>query len=293
MDNNIIVGIGEVLWDVFPDRKVPGGAPANFAYHISQFGYEGHVVSAVGRDELGDDLLAGYRSKGLRCMIEQTVHPTGTVQITLSGDGIPQYEICRDTAWDNIPFTAHTAALARRARAACFGSLAQRSGVSRATIRRFLAAMPADSLRIFDINLRQSFYCESLVRESLDAADMLKINDEEIVVLGTMLGIAGSEERVCRTLIDRFGLRVLVLTKGAVGSYVFTPGETSYLPTPRVEVADTVGAGDSFTAAFTAAYLRGAPVAEAHRLAVEVSAYVCSQYGAMPALDARYRNLFS
>ena len=290
MKNNIIVGIGEVLWDVFPTRKVPGGAPANFAYHISQFGYEGYVVSAVGCDGLGDELLERFDEKRLRYLIERTANPTGTVQVTLTGEGIPQYEICEGTAWDNIPFTSQMSELAKSARAACFGSLAQRNSVSRDTIRRFLSAMPADSLRIFDINLRQSYYDEILIRESLEQAGMLKINDEEVVVLGRLLGIAGDEESVCREVMRRYNLQIVVLTKGATGSYVFTSAETSYLPTPHVEVADTVGAGDSFTAAFTAAYLQGLPVPEAHRLAVDVSAFVCTQHGAMPVLEPSYLN---
>ncbi|MCC8187002.1 MAG: carbohydrate kinase [Bacteroides sp.] len=285
--NKIIVGMGEALWDVLPDGKKIGGAPANFAYHVSQFGFDSRVVSAVGRDALGKEILDVFCGKKLQCQIETVDYPTGTVQVTLDAEGIPCYEIKENVAWDNIPFTDSLKRLALSTRAVCFGSLAQRSEVSRRTINRFLDTMPdtEDQLKIFDINLRQSFYSREVLMESFRRCNVLKINDEELVTISRMFGYPGIDlEDKCWILLAKFNLKMLILTCGTNGSYVFTPGAISYQETPRVKVADTVGAGDSFTGAFCAALLSGKPVQEAHKLAVEVSAYVCTQSGAMPEL---------
>lgn len=282
--NKTVVGIGEILWDVFPERKVLGGAPANFAYHVTQFGYDGVAVSAIGDDELGEEILSTLADKGLGHLISKTPFPTGTVQVTLDGAGIPSYNICEGVAWDNLPFGEKSRELAARTSAVCFGSLAQRSEVSRRSIRDFLGAMPEGSLKVFDINLRQHFYTRELILESLDMAGILKINDEELAIVSAMFGIEGSEQELCERLLREYRLDLVILTKGSAGSYVFSDGSASYLPTPQVQVADTVGAGDSFTAAFIASYMRGEPIARAHELAVRVSAYVCTRHGAMPPL---------
>lgn len=289
---DIVVGLGEILWDVFPERKILGGAPANFAYHISQFGFNGYAVSAIGEDLLGKEILENLEQKSLNYLIEKTVYPTGTVQVTLDKEGIPQYKILENVAWDNIPFTARTENLAKNTRTACFGSLAQRNEVSRATIRQYLETMPEDSLKIFDINLRQKFYSKELIHESLTLANILKINDEEILVVADLYGWPGEEQDICKRLLNEYKLDIIILTKGTEGSYVFTPRQTSSLPTPKVHVADTVGAGDSFTAAFIAAYMHGERIEDAHQLAVEISAYVCQQHGAMPKLTDAHLELF-
>ncbi|MBD8388936.1 carbohydrate kinase [Dysgonomonas sp. BGC7] len=289
---NIVVGLGEILWDVFPERKVLGGAPANFAYHVSQFGFNGYTVSAIGEDLLGKEILSSLEDKKLNYLIETTDYPTGTVQVSLNKSGVPQYEICENVAWDNIPFTARTENLAKNTQTVCFGSLAQRSAVSRETIRKFLAAMPEDSLKIFDINLRLDYYTKEIIEESLQMANMMKINDEEVIKIANLFGWDGEEQDICRKLLEKYNLNILILTKGTEGSFVFTPRQTSYQPTPKVHVADTVGAGDSFTAAFIAAYLHGQRIEDAHQLAVEVSAYVCLQHGAMPKLPDAYLELF-
>lgn len=289
---DIVVGLGEILWDVFPERKILGGAPANFAYHISQFGFNGYAVSAIGEDLLGKEILENLEQKGLNYLIEKTVYPTGTVQVNLDKEGIPQYKILENVAWDNIPFTARTENLAKNTRTACFGSLAQRNEVSRATIRQYLETMPEDSLKIFDINLRQKFYSKELIHESLTLANILKINDEEILVVADLYGWPGEEQDICKRLLNEYKLDIIILTKGTEGSYVFTPRQTSSLPTPKVHVADTVGAGDSFTAAFIAAYMHGERIEDAHQLAVEISAYVCQQHGAMPKLTDAHLELF-
>lgn len=285
--NNIVVGMGEALWDVLPEGKKIGGAPANFAYHVSQFGLNSRVVSAVGEDKLGTEILDNFRAKQLNCMIETVPYPTGTVQVELDAEGVPCYDIKEGVAWDNIPFTPALADLARQTRAVCFGSLAQRSVVSRQTINSFLDAMPQDDnvLKIFDVNLRQSFYTKEILCNSFSKCNILKINDEELVTVSRMFGYPGIDlQDKCWILLAKYNLKMLILTCGVNGSYVFTPGNVSFVETPKVEVADTVGAGDSFTATFVAAILKGLCVQEAHKLAVKVSAYVCTQNGAMPVL---------
>ena len=285
--NNIIVGMGEALWDVLPEGKKIGGAPANFAYHVSQFGFDSRVVSAVGNDELGDEIMEVFKEKQLKNQIERVDYPTGTVQVTLDDEGVPCYEIKEGVAWDNIPFTDELKRLALNTRAVCFGSLAQRNEVSRATINRFLDTMPDidGQLKIFDINLRQDFYTKEVLRESFKRCNILKINDEELVTISRMFGYPGIDlQDKCWILLAKYNLKMLILTCGINGSYVFTPGVVSFQETPKVPVADTVGAGDSFTAAFCASILNGKSVPEAHKLAVEVSAYVCTPSGAMPEL---------
>lgn len=291
--NKIIVGMGEALWDVLPEGKKIGGAPANFAYHVSQFGFDSRVVSAVGNDELGDEILDVFSDKELKHRIERVDFPTGTVQVALDGEGVPCYEIKENVAWDNIPFTDELKRLALSTRAVCFGSLAQRSEVSRATINRFLDTMPdiEGQLKIFDINLRQHFYTKEVLKESFEKCNVLKINDEELVVISRMFGYPGIDlQDKCWILLAKYNLKMLILTCGTNGSYVFTPGAVSFQETPKVPVADTVGAGDSFTAAFCASVLTGKTIKEAHKLAVEVSAYVCTQSGAMPILPEVLRN---
>ena len=287
---DIVVGMGEALWDMLPEGKKIGGAPANFAYHVSQFGLSSCVVSAIGDDSLGKEIIENFASKGLNHHIAQVPYPTGTVQVDIDQAGIPQYEIKENVAWDNIPYTAHVEALAENTKAVCFGSLAQRSVVSRSTINRFLDAMPQtdDTLIVFDINLRQGFYNKEILCNSMKRCNILKINDEELILVSRMFGYPGIDlQDKCWILLGKYNLKMLILTCGINGSYVFTPGHVSFQPTPQVEVADTVGAGDSFTAAFIASLLKGKSVTEAHHLAVQTSVYVCTQNGAMPLLPAQ------
>ncbi len=286
---DIIVGMGEALWDVLPEGKKIGGAPANFAYHVSQFGLPSCVVSAVGDDALGKEIIDNFTSKGLNHLIATVPYPTGTVQVEIDQAGVPQYEIKENVAWDNIPYTVHLEALAENTKAVCFGSLAQRNVVSRNAINRFLDTMPQtdDSLVVFDVNLRQGFYNKEILCNSMKRCNILKINDEELVTVSRMFGYPGIDlQDKCWILLGKYNLKMLILTCGINGSYVFTPGNVSYQPTPKVEVADTVGAGDSFTAAFIASILRGKSVAEAHSCAVQTSAYVCTKKGAMPILPS-------
>lgn len=289
-----IVGIGEALWDILPEGKTLGGAPANFACHASQFGFRGIAVSAVGDDELGRGIIRQLQQRHLDYIIETVAYPTGTVGVTLHAGGIPSYEIKQGVAWDNIPFSPQIEAVAKECSAVCFGSLAQRNGVSRRTICRFLDAMPKGDgrYRIFDINLRQNFYSKEIISESMSRCDILKINDEELAVVGRLFGYPDTgQQDICRQLLGKYDLKMLILTCGASGSYVFTPGDVSFIDTPKVEVADTVGAGDSFTAAFVSSLLQGKSVKEAHRCAVMVSAYVCTQNGAMPVLPESLKSM--
>lgn len=287
--NDIVVGMGEALWDVLPEGKKIGGAPANFAYHVSQFGLPSCVVSAVGDDALGKEIIENFTSKGLNQLIAEVPYPTGTVQVEIDPAGVPQYEIKENVAWDNIPYTAHLEMLAEKTKAVCFGSLAQRNVVSRNTINRFLDAMPQkeDTLVVFDVNLRQGFYNKEILCNSMKRCNILKINDEELVTVSRMFGYPGIDlQDKCWILLGKYNLRMLILTCGINGSYVFTPGNVSFQPTPKVEVADTVGAGDSFTAAFIASILKGKSVQEAHLTAVQTSAFVCTKKGAMPTLPS-------
>lgn len=287
--NDMVVGMGEALWDVLPEGKKIGGAPANFAYHVSQFGLPSCVVSAVGDDALGREIVENFTSKGLNQLIAEVPYPTGTVQVEIDQAGIPQYDIKENVAWDNIPYTDQLESLAKRTKAVCFGSLAQRNVVSRDTINRFLDAMPQtdDSLVVFDVNLRQGFYNKEILCNSMSRCNILKINDEELVTVSRMFGYPGIDlQDKCWILLGKYNLKMLILTCGINGSYVFTPGNVSFQPTPKVEVADTVGAGDSFTAAFISSILKGRSVQEAHSRAVRTSAYVCTRKGAMPILPA-------
>ena len=292
-----IVGLGEILFDCLPEGKKLGGAPANFAYHVSQFGLNGIAVSAIGKDEDGK-LVRELLPSNLNTHLEEVDFPTGTVQVTLE-NGIPQYDICLGVAYDNIPWTPAVEEIAKNARAVCFGSLAQRTAVTRSTVQKFLDTMPQlGTLKVFDINLRQNWYSKEVIEESLRRCNVLKINDEEIIMVCKLLDLGNIEgvdpqnellqpvsfEDQVRDLIRIYDLQMVVLTCGAFGSYVVTLDDLSFQATPKVKVADTVGAGDSFTGSFVACVLNGKPIAEAHKTAVQVSAFVCSQNGAMPKI---------
>ena len=284
--DNYIVGIGEVLWDYFEDKDdyVLGGAPFNFAYHVNQFGLNSLVISAIGNDKLGQKLEADVRKKNVPYMLERLNLPTGVVNIK-EVDGKPRYDILTERAWDYISKTEQLKEIAANTKAACFGSLAQRSETSRNSILAFLDAMPSDALRIFDINLRQNWYTEEVIKTSLQKANVLKINDDELLIIQRMFGyIDITQENTCRLIMRDYQLDMLILTCGDKGSYIFTKDEMSYLSTNDIKVVDTVGAGDSFTASFIASILLGKTILAAHRIAVNVSAFVCTQAGATPII---------
>ncbi|PWD99819.1 carbohydrate kinase family protein [Marinilabilia rubra] len=278
-----VVGIGEILWDLLPEGKQLGGAPANFAWHAKQLGANGAVISAIGQDKLGDEILELINSKGLTNGISILEKPTGTVGVELV-NGIPDYTIFEDVAWDRIELNKTAIEVLDHADAICFGSLAQRSEVSRQTIRKALEATPIGCEKVFDINLRQNYYSKEIIEASLQQATVFKLNDEELIELRKMFQLEGDDLKVCGELMGKFNLKLLALTGGEEGSTLMTISEVSHLETPKVEVADTIGAGDSFTAAITMGLLEGLPLPEIHRRAVNLSAFVCTQNGAMPSL---------
>ncbi len=280
MKRPIVIGMGEFLWDVLPDGKKAGGAPVNFAYHASQNGAEGWAVSAVGHDELGEELLDVARAHGINLCVAEVGYPTSTVQVELH-DGKPDFIICEDVAWDYIPLTEEAMNLAKQASAISFGTLAQRSPVSHEATVALVNLLPEDALRIYDINLRQHYYSKELISKSLEISNVFKINDEELEILKDMFEIADMDtDGVCRYFIETYNLKMLVLTGGAEFSSIYTRDSVSTLPTPRVEVVDSVGAGDSFSGSFIGSLLSGKSIPEAHRTAVETAAYVCTQAGA-------------
>ena len=283
-----IVGLGEVLWDVFPTHKQLGGAPANFAYISSLLGDEAIVASRVANDQLGHEVLARLDELGLSRAFVQTdeEHPTGTVKVEVGRDGQPRFEITQDVAWDFLGWTVAWEELAHRADAVCFGSLAQRSRLSRATIQRFVRATRPEAVRIFDINLRQSFYSAEVLCESAERADIVKLNHEEVLPLMTVLGESPADDLgAARWLCDHFELKLVCVTRGGNGSLLVTPSAHHEHSGLRVLVADTVGAGDAFTATLVHHYLRHSDLATMNEAANRVGSWVASKPGATPAAE--------
>ncbi|MBR1777339.1 MAG: carbohydrate kinase [Alphaproteobacteria bacterium] len=280
----LIIGIGELLWDMLPAGKRAGGAPANFVYHAARAGAQGYVVSAVGQDALGDELLQELEKNKIGHCLSRVPYPTGTVKVTLK-NGIPDYEIVENVAWDHIRVSKEAAALMKKADAVCFGTLASRSPESRRTIETLLSYTPEKALRFFDINLRGNYYSYGLIDTLLKKSNIFKINDEELTVLQNLFHLPAQEEQACMELLQRYGLRCVILTAGERHSCIYATDEKSFLPTPKVQVADTVGAGDSFSGAFTTSILTGKSLKEAHAAAVRTAAFVSSRSGAWPIYE--------
>lgn len=278
----VVVGIGELLWDVLPTGKRAGGAPINFVYHATQQGAEGFAISAVGNDVSGTEIVQELDQNGISHVLGIVGYPTGSVMVELK-DGIPTYTIIEGVAWDHIPLTQESINLVKKADAVCFGTLAQRSVESRTTIHTLLSYAREDALRFFDINIRQSYYSEELIRSLLEKANVFKINDEELELVRKMFSLSDDEDTACRKLIERFGLRFMILTAGSRYSTIYTADDQSTIRTPKVEVVDTVGAGDSFSGAFVYSILTGKSLREAHQNAVDTAAFVCTKAGAWPA----------
>ncbi|WP_075556801.1 carbohydrate kinase family protein [Parabacteroides timonensis] len=281
----VVVGIGELLWDLLPTGKTAGGAPINFVYHASRLGAEGYAISAIGDDDNGREILNELDKNSIRYLIDKVPYPTGTVNVELKEDGIPEYTITERVAWDHISPTSVAVDLAERVDAICFGTLGQRSLQSRDAIQAILSFAPDTAYRLFDINLRQHYYDKVLIEESLYLANVLKMNDEELLRLKELFDLTGSEEKIATWFMKNYNLRMVVLTAGASYSTVYTPEEVSTLQTPKVEVIDTVGAGDAFSAALIMSLLNGVKLSEAHRYAVKIAAFVCSNQGAWPAYE--------
>jgi fructokinase len=283
--NYKIAGIGEVLWDLLPQGKVLGGAPANFAYHARMLGADSYIVSAIGKDELGTEIIDRLSSHNIHLQIEELDHPTGVVNVSLNEAGVPCYEIKEQVAWDHISLSNQVADLATQLDAVCFGSLAQRSNISEMSIKKFVSLVPDNALKVFDINLRQNYYTKALIDESLQLANVLKINDEELQALVGMYGLSGDDLSACRHLAKMFNLKMVACTYGANGSLLCSLTESSFMKTPKVTVKDTVGAGDAFSAALIVGMLNDFPMKRFHEMAVKLSAYICTMEGAMPRYD--------
>ena len=277
----VIVGVGELLWDMLPTGKRAGGAPVNFVYHAACMGADGYAISAIGKDELGKEVVRELDDNRIKHSLGIVDYPTGTVEVVLK-DGNPTYNIIQDVAWDHIPLTVEAEELVKKADAVCFGTLAQRSPESRETIQTLLKNTRKEALLIFDINIRQSYYSKELIEEMLERANVFKVNDEEMVLVREMFGLDDDEDTACRQLLERYSLLYMILTAGSAYSSVYTAKEKSMFPTPKVKVVDTVGAGDSFSGAFVYSILCGKSLQEAHRIAVETAAYVCEREGAWP-----------
>jgi len=284
-EKRLVVGLGELLWDVLPDARLLGGAPANFAYHAALLGDEGVVASRVGDDDLGREAIARLARLGLdtRHVQVDRARPTGTVDVRLDERGRPDFTIAGDVAWDFIEWTPELEELASAADAVCFGTLAQRSPASAGTIRRFLDAAPAGAVRVFDINLRQAFYSAETIAQSLGLARIVKLNDEELPRVAALLGLgAGDELASARAIIEAFGPDLVCVTRGDAGSLLATATGAAEHPGCKVEVADSVGAGDAFTAALVHHYLRGRPLGAMSEAANRMGAWVASSAGATP-----------
>jgi fructokinase len=285
------VGIGEVLWDLLPTGRQLGGAPTNFAYHAQALGLRGRVVSAVGTDTPGQDILGRLDALGLdRSLVHQDAeHPTGTVDVTLDGEGLPSYVIHADVAWDFIPQTSQLLEQARDVTVVCYGTLAQRSPVSRATIQAFIQNTPADALRIFDVNLRQNYYSAETLRALLSLSNVVKLNEGELPIVTELLGIQERGVEALQCLVSRFKLRLAALTRGAQGSVLVTPAQVSEHPGLKATIVDTVGAGDAFTAAVAVGFLARHGLDEINDAANHLAAYICSQNGATPTVPDELR----
>jgi fructokinase len=283
-----IIGIGEVLWDLFPQGKQLGGAPCNFVFHANKLGANALAVSAVGNDENGQEISKLLHKKNIsEELIQVNEKPTGTVEVKLNDQGVPEYIIHENVAWDYIRFDSTVEQWLSETDIICFGSLAQRNKTSRESIIRMLKSASPETLFVFDINLRQNYYSKEIIESSMQSCHVLKLNGEELQIITGLFGLSGNNEEIqVRELMERFNLQLVALTNGSKGSLLMTPSEKSYLPTPKVQVKDTVGAGDSFTAAMIVGFAKGDPLKKIHQKAIDISAFVCTQDGAMPEYDA-------
>ena len=283
----MIVGLGEVLWDVFPDGEHFGGAPANVAMHAAALGAQAYLISAVGNDARGEEALARLDAAGVNrdAVAQLQGRPTGVVNVTVDAKGQPTFDIVRDVAWDYLPWSDPVEAVASRADAICFGTLAQRGAISRATIQRAISAASRAAWRLFDVNLRQHYFDARVVHASLEMANAIKLNDEELPVIARLCTLpATSPVDQLRALCGRFELTLAALTRGAAGSVLVTPDAVCESPARTTVVRDTVGAGDAFTAALLVGLLNRRPLADVGERANAVAAYVCSQPGATPPI---------
>ena len=291
----LVIGIGEILWDIFPDGPRFGGAPANFVCTAAQLGQD-HVrtgmVSAVGNDDLGNDALLALRERGVDVAgIARRSEPTGRVDVRLNDRGQATYEFAANTAWDHLSWSDDLAQIAEQTSAVCFGTLGQRNNIARTTIRQFLQATPTNAVKILDVNLRPPHWSGDVLTESLKLASVVKCNDEELPVIASRLQLFDADDAgLLEQIIDRCSLRLAVLTRGANGSLIVNQsGLVSERAAATVNVVDTVGAGDALTAAVAIGLLHEIPLTDMHRWADRVAAFVCTQSGATPLIPAELR----
>jgi fructokinase len=290
-----VLGVGEVLWDMLPSGPQLGGAPANFAYDARALGAASQIVTRVGRDDLGQEILRRFEKMDLpveNIQIDETA-ATGTARVTLTGEGVAHFAIQENVAWDLLEATAEALEAAREADAICFGSLAQRSVPSASSIRELVSATRANALRVFDINLRQTYYSRELIERSLDFSNIFKLNDEELGVISLMFNLSGSPEHRIEQLARRFKQQLVALTRGPEGSLLFANSRWANCASRPIDIVDTVGAGDAFTAALVLGLLHKLDLDEINRFANEVARHVCSKPGATPPMPAEFAERLS
>jgi len=281
-----IAGIGELLWDVLPKVEVIGGAPVNFSYHVTALGEKGVPISTIGRDHRGKKALGELQKRGvdIAAISISDEFATGYVTAIIDEEGKASYSFPDEIAWDHLMVNEYAENLKHTLDAVCFGSLAQRSAHSRRAIHGFLDSLRRETLKVFDINLRQDFYSRQVIESSLKRTDILKLNEEELPILARLLELRPPGDRWLPALIKRYNLKMAILSRGDSGSFLLTPKSSSEHPGIVTHVVDTIGAGDSFTAAATIGYLQGLALQDINELANRVAAYVCSQQGGMPLM---------
>jgi fructokinase len=285
-----VVGLGELIWDILPGGKQLGGAPTNFAYISRLLGNQTIVASRVGADELGREAIAWLRRLGIQTDYLQLdpEHPTGTVLVEIGLGGEPRFAVNQNSAWDYLEWSAAWAKLARQTDAVCFGTLGQREPRARQTIIRFLRQTRPLALRIFDVNLRHSFFTAKMLRDSLKLATVVKLNSDELSTVASMLEFEETEEEsIGKRLLALFDARLIAITRGENGSLLLTDKETINHPGLRVQVKDTIGAGDAFTATLAHFYLRGAALKIISEAANRMGAWVATQTGATPEITSQ------
>lgn len=281
-----IAGIGELLWDVLPEAEVIGGAPVNFAYHVTALGAKGIPISTIGNDVRGGKALEELQKRGVETSAISITEDfaTGYVTATLDNEGKASYNFPDDVAWDHLQINEYAENLRNILDAVCFGSLAQRSEHSRRAIYGFLDTLGKETLKVFDINLRQEFYSEKVIVNSLTRTDILKLNEEELPILADLIDLNGPSDKWLQILVEKYHLQMAILSRGGSGSLLLTPKSSSDHPGVVTHIKDTIGAGDSFTAAVTIGFLQGLPLNEINENANRIAAYVCSQRGGMPPM---------
>ena len=290
----MVVGIGEILWDMLPSGKVIGGAPANFAYHVQELGESSVVVSCVGNDELGREIISSLEDMEMTTefLYVDNKHSTGASSVKIDKEGKPSYLIKEGVAWDYIPTSTLLFELASKSAAVCFGTVAQRSELSRMTILKFLGLMGQETIKVFDINLRQNYYSEEIIKTSLSLANVLKLDLNEFSFVKKILKLNGDEKNILSELSQKYDLHLIALTKGSAGSILFKEGNISKHEGYRINLEDTVGAGDAFVAALVTGLLRGYKLYDLHKKANRIASYICSKHGATPTLTNEIRKLF-